>query len=112
MKARLPQEYTSRGANDMMKQAQKVQADMLALEEELSAKEYTASAGGSMVEATVNGDKEIVALSIKPEVVDPEDIEMLTDLIIAAVSGAQSAASLDASTRMQEITGGMTIPGL
>jgi len=112
MKARLPEQYTPKGSANMMKQVQKMQEDMASLNEELSTKEYTASSGGSMVEATVTGDKKIVSLSIKPEVVDPEDIEMLTDLIIAAVSEAQTKAEDDAESQMSQITGGIDLPGL
>ena len=112
MKARLPDEYTSKGYNNMIKQAQKMQEDMAILQEELAAREYKASSGGSMVEATVKGDKTLVSLSIKPEVVDPDDIEMLSDLIVAAVNEAQRSAEEDASSSMAQITGGIDLPGL
>ncbi len=112
MKARLPQGYGGKGMNDMIKQAQKMQEDMAVLQEELELREYTASSGGSMVEATVNGGKKLVSLTIKPEVVDPEDVEMLGDLVIAAVNEAQRLAEEDASTSMSKITGGMDLPGL
>lgn len=112
MKARLPQEYTPKGSANMMRQVQKMQEDMTALNEELSSKEYTAASGGSMVEATVTGDKSLVSLNIKPEVVDPEDIEMLTDLILAAVKEAQKKAEDDAEAQMSQITGGIDLPGL
>ena len=112
MKARLPQGYGSKGMNDMLKQAQKMQEDMAAMQEELALREYTASAGGSMVEATVTGDKRVVGLSIKPEVVDSDDIEMLSDLIVAAINEAQRTADEDSEESMGNITGGMDLPGL
>jgi len=112
MKARLPQGYGSKGMNDMLKQAQKMQEDMAALQEELAEREYKASSGGSMVEARVKGDKSLAALSINPEVVDPDDVEMLEDLIVAAVNEAQRQAAEDAETSMEKITGGMDLPGL
>ncbi|MCL2538876.1 MAG: YbaB/EbfC family nucleoid-associated protein [Oscillospiraceae bacterium] len=112
MKARLPQGYGSKGMNDMLKQAQKMQEDMASLQEELAQKEYSASSGGSMVEATVRGDKSLASLSIKPEVVDPEDVEMLEDMIVAAINEAHRIAEEDASELMGKITGGMDLPGL
>ncbi|MCL1830355.1 MAG: YbaB/EbfC family nucleoid-associated protein [Oscillospiraceae bacterium] len=112
MKARLPQEYTPKGSANMMKQLQKMQTDMSALNEELAVKQYTASSGGSMVEATVTGDKMLVSLDIKPEVVDPDDIEMLTDLVVAAIRQAQDMAEVDAENQMSQIAGGVDLPGL
>ena len=76
----------------MMKQVQKMQQEMLRAQEELQNKTYTATAGGGMVTASVNGSHEIVALEIKPEAVDPEDVEMLQDMVIAAVNEAMRAA--------------------
>ena len=112
MKSRLPQEYTPKGSTNMLKQMQKMQEDMASLEEEMSDKEYTATAGGGVVEATVSGDRTLMSLSIKPEIVDPEDIEMLTDLIVAAVREAQNTASNDYSDQVAQITGGIDVPGL
>jgi len=112
MKARLPQGYGSKGMNDMLKQAQKMQEEVTLLQEELAVKEYSASSGGSMVTATIRGDKSLAALSINPEVVDPDDIEMLEDMIVAAVNEAQRVADEDANTLMAKITGGMDLPGL
>ena len=112
MKARLPQGYGAKGMNDMLKQAQKMQEDMAVLQEELAEREYTASSGGSMVRATVNGEKRLVSIKLDPEVVDPEDVEMLSDMIIAAVGEAQRLAETDASESMEKITGGVDLPGL
>ncbi len=109
MKARLPQGYGKGPGNlaGMMKQAQKMQEDMTALQTELEATEYEATVGGGAVTATVTGKKELKALSIKPEVVDPEDIEMLEDLIISAVNESIRKAEEDSEEKMNKITGGM-----
>lgn len=109
MKARLPQGYGKGPGNlaGMMKQAQKMQEDMTTLQAELEETEYTATVGGGAVTAVVTGKKELKTLSIKPEVVDPEDIEMLEDLIISAVNESVRKAEADSETRMNAITGGM-----
>ena len=96
----------------MIKQAQKMQADMAAAQEMLEQREYSASAGGSMVEATVNGKRELTSVKISPDVVDPDDIEMLEDLVKAAVNEALRAAGEDSEAEMGKITGGMNIPGM
>ena len=82
------------------------------LQEELQNKTYTATAGGGMVTASVNGSHEIVALEIKPEAVDPEDVEMLQDMVIAAVNEAMRAAEAEASNSMSKFTGGLNLGGL
>lgn len=114
MKARLPQGMGGGPSNmqGMLRQAQKMQADMEAMQEELKTREYSASSGGGMVSVTVTGDREIKSLHIDPEVVNPEDTEMLGDLIIAAVNEAFRTASETESAEMGKITGGMNIPGL
>ncbi len=94
----------------MLKQAQKMQQQITKLQEELETREYEATSGGGMVTARVNGKKEIIDLTIKPEAVDPEDVEMLQDLVIAAVNQALRTAEETASGEMNKITGG--IPGL
>lgn len=96
----------------MLKQAQKMQDDMAALQDDLEQREYTASAGGSMVEATVNGKHEVKSVKINPDVVDPDDVEMLEDLVAAAVNEAIRAAAAESETEMSKITGGMNIPGM
>lgn len=96
----------------MLKQAQKMQDDMAALQDDLEQREYTASAGGSMVEATVNGKHEVKSVKINPDVVDPDDVEMLEDLVAAAVNEAIRAAAAESETEMGKITGGMNIPGM
>ncbi len=108
MKARLPQGYGKGPGNiaGMMKQAQKMQEDMTALQAELEVTEYTATVGGGAVTATVTGKKQLKALSIKPEVVDPEDVEMLEDLVMSAVNESIRKAEADAEEKMGKITGG------
>ncbi len=92
---------------NMIKQAQKMQQEMLRMQQEIEAKEYQATAGGGVVTATVSGKRELKALSIDPEAVDPDDVEMLQDMIVAAVNSALKSAEDDASSSMQRITGGM-----
>ena len=96
----------------MMKQAQKMQQDMLRMQEEMENKTFTAAAGGGMVKATVNGKHEVVALEINPEAVDPDDVEMLQDMVIAAVNEAMRAADEDSANNMSRITGGLNLGGL
>ena len=91
---------------NMIKQAQKMQQDMQQLQE----KEYTAAAGGGMVTAVATGKHELKSLTIDPEAVDPEDVEMLQDMILAAVNEAFRAADADASSSMAQLTGGMGLP--
>lgn len=114
MKARLPQGYGGGPGNmqSMLKQAQKMQEDMQNAQAELEAKEYTATSGGNMVEATVNGKHEITSLKINPDVVDPDDVEMLEDLVLAAVNEAIRAAANDSEQTMGAITGGLNLPGM
>ena len=95
---------------NMVKQAQKMQQDMLKMQEEMEQKAYEASAGGGVVTAQVNGKHEVVSLTIAPDAVDPEDVEMLQDMVIAAVNEAVRAAMEDMSSSMGKITGGMNLP--
>lgn len=114
MKARLPQGYGGGAANlqQLAHQAQKLQEQMSEVTTELEAKEYTASAGGEAVKATVTGKMEVKSIEIKPEVVDPDDVEMLADLVTAAVNEALRAAESDKSEHMEKISGGLNMPGL
>ena len=96
----------------MMKQAQKMQQELLRMQEEQETKTYTAKAGGGMVTATVNGKHELVNLEVNPEAVDPEDVEMLQDMIIAAVNEAMRTADAEAAQNMSRLTGGMNLGGL
>ena len=91
----------------MMKQVQKMQQDMIRMQEEMEKKTYTAAAGGGMVIAEVNGKHEIVNLTINPEAVDPDDVEMLQDMVIAAVNEAFRTADADAQSSMAKLTGGL-----
>ena len=95
---------------NMIKQAQKMQQDMQKMQSELEEKEYTASAGGGVVTAVVTGKRELKALTIDPEAVDPEDVEMLQDLIVASVNEAIRAAETDMTSNMQKLTGGLGLP--
>lgn len=95
---------------NMIKQAQKMQQDMMKMQQELQEKEYTAAVGGGVVTATVNGKHELKNLEIDPEAVDPDDVEMLQDLIVAAVNEAMRSADNDASSSMQKLTGGLGLP--
>ena len=114
MKARLPQGMGKGPGNmqSMIRQAQKMQEDMAALQEELNAREYTANAGGGAVTATVNGTHELTKLEIRQDVVDPDDVEMLADLVRAAVNEAIRQAAETSQTEMNKLTGGMSMPGL
>lgn len=96
----------------MMKQAQKMQQELLRMQEEQENKVYTASAGGGMVTASVNGKHELTNLDIKPEAVDPDDVEMLQDMVIAAVNEAMRSADADAASNMSRLTGGLNLGGL
>ncbi len=98
--------------NNMMKQVQKMQEDMAALQEELEAKEYDVSAGGGMVTVKINGKREVLAIDIKPEIVDPDDIETLSDVITAAVNEAIKKVDSTSESEMAKITGGINMPGL
>ena len=95
---------------NMIKQAQKMQQDMLRMQQELQEKEYQAASGGGVVTAVVNGKHELKALTIDPEAVDPDDVEMLQDLIVAAVNEALRKAGEDAASQMSRLTGGLNLP--
>lgn len=114
MKARLPAGYGGGPGNmqQIAQQAQKMQAEMERVSAELDEKEYTVSSGGNAVSVTVTGKNEVKSITIQPEVVDPEDIEMLSDMIMAAVNEALRMAATERETRLGGITGGLSIPGL
>ncbi|MEG1448796.1 MAG: YbaB/EbfC family nucleoid-associated protein [Oscillospiraceae bacterium] len=111
MRANIPRGGMANMQN-MIKKAQQMQEDMVAAQAELDKKEYKATSGGGMVEVTVTGKKEVIAINLNPEVVDPEDTEMLGDLIIAAINEAIKTAEQESSSVMDEITGGLQIPGM
>ena len=96
----------------MLKQAQKMHQETLRMQAEQEAKTFTAKAGGGMVSATVNGKHELVSMEINPEAVDPEDVEMLQDMVIAAVNEAMRAADNEAANNMSRLTGGLNLGGL
>lgn len=115
MKARLPKGMGGGGANNLQqlaKQAQKMQEQMDQATTELENKEYNATSGGNAVSVTVAGTMEIKSIEIKPEVVDPEDVEMLADLIMAATNEALRNATTDKENTMDKISGGINMPGL
>ena len=114
MKANLPKGVGGGPGNmqAMLRQAQKMQEDAQRVQAQLEETEYSATSGGGAVAATVNGKHDLVSLTISPDVVDPEDAEMLADLVMAAVNEANRAASKDAEQKMGSVTGGMNIPGL
>lgn len=101
-----------KGFGNMMKQAQKLQASMAKLQEELASKAVEATSGGGMIKVLANGKQQIISISIEKEVVDPDDVEMLQDLILAAVNDALSKSQEMVSHEMSKLTGGMNIPGL
>lgn len=98
--------------NNLMKQAQRMQRQMEEGQKELEVKEFSAKSGGGAVEAVVNGKKELVKLTISEEAVDPEDVEMLQDMIVAAVNEAMRKAETDQSANMAKLTGGLNLGGL
>lgn len=98
--------------NNMMKQVQKMQKDMEKAQQELEVQTYETTAGGGAVKLTVNGKKEVLALTLSPSVVDPDDIEMLQDLILVALNDALKQVDEQANKVMGRMTGGMNIPGL
>ena len=98
--------------NSMLRQAQKMQEDMAALQEDLDSREYDVSAGGGMVELKISGKKEILSISIKPEIVDPDDVETLEDIIVAAVNEGIKRVEDTNSAEMAKITGNVGFPGM
>ncbi len=114
MKARLPQGMGGGAGNmqQLAQQAQKIQEDMERIEAELNDKEYFASSGGNAVTVIVNGKHEIQKIDVKPEAVDPDDIDMLTDMIIAAANEAIRQAAEEKENRMSALSGGLSLPGM
>lgn len=108
MKARIP----NAGSNNMMQQIQKMQEEMAAVQANVQSGEYSASSGGGAVEVTVNGNHEVKSIKMQPEVVDSEDIDMLEDLLLAAINEAMRKASDTMEQEMGKITGGLNIPGM
>lgn len=110
MKARIPNQGGGQAA--MMKKLQQMQDDMARVQQECEEAEYTASAGGGAVEAVVSGKHQVVSVKIQPDVVDPEEVDMLEDLLVAAVNEAMRKADETMESKMGQITGGLNIPGL
>ena len=101
-----------KGMGNMMKQAQKLQSQMMKLQEELADRTVESSSGGGMVTVVANGRQQIVSIQIENEVVDPDDVEMLQDLVLAAANDALAKAQEMVSSEMGKLTGGLNIPGL
>ena len=114
MKARLPAGMgkSPQNMNSMIKQAQKMQEEMESIQAELDEKEYEVSAGGGVVTIKIDGKKEIKSIDIKPEIVDPEDIETLADVLVAGINEAIRVVEEANSSAMNKITGGLNIPGM
>ena len=112
MKARMPAGYGRPDPNAMMRQVQKMQEALKAKTEELEGREVTGTASGEMVSVTMTGKHQVTAVKIKPEAVDPDDIEMLEDLVAAAVNDAIRQVDETTESEMGKITGGLNIPGL
>ena len=110
MKARLPKGYGPQSQGQLMKQYQKMQEDMQNLTDDLEAREHTVTAGGGQVELTMNGKSEVVSVKIKPEVVDPEDIELLEDLLAAAVNEGIRVVKDTHDKEMEKVTAGLSLP--
>lgn len=114
MKARVPKTFGGAPNNmqSMIQQAQKMQDEITKKQAEIDEMQFTSSVGGGVVEVTINGKKEVQAISIKPEIVDPEDIEMLQDLIIGAVNESLRMVEAKTTEEMDKITNGLNVPGL
>ncbi len=115
MKARLPQGMSNGGASNMnqvLKQAQQMQDKITALQADLEQREFSASVGGGAVDITINGKREVLSLTIKPEVVDPQEVEMLQDLIMSAFNEAVHNLDETSDAEMSKLTGGVSFPGL
>ncbi len=112
MKVRIPNSGGPSNMQAMLKQAQKMQEDMAEMQAELEAREYDISAGGGVVNVKINGKKEILSVKLAEEIVDPDDIETLEDLIVAAVNEAVKKVETDSAEQMAKITGSMNIPGM
>ena len=115
MKARLPKNVgmgANQNMNAMVRQAQKMQDEIVELQNDIEAREFTATAGGGAVEVVLSGKKTIKSLTLKPEIVDKDDIEMLQDLVISAVNEAINNIEQTTEEEMSKITGGVSLPGL
>lgn len=115
MRARLPQGYANKGAqnmNSMVKQAQKMQEDIQAVQEQLEQTEFTETAGGGMIELTMTGGRVLKEIKLNPEIVDKDDIEGLQDIIVAGVNAIIQKIDEESAKEMEKVTGGVSFPGL
>ena len=112
MKVRIPQNSGAGNMQSMLKQAQKMQEDMQAKQAELELREDEVSCGGGVIDVRINGKKEVLSVKLAEEIVDPDDIETLEDLIVAAVNEAIKKVESDAQEEMAKITGSMGLPGM
>ena len=108
----MPMGMGGKSQMQMMKQAQKMQQDLLKMQVEMQQKEYEATAGGGVITAVVNGSRELLRVQIDPEAVDPDDVEMLQDMVVAAVNEAMRKAEADQTASMSKLTGGLNLGGL
>lgn len=114
MKSRLPKEYQNSNAsmNQMVKKAQQMQENITKIQEELETKEFTKQVGGGALELVMTGDRKLKSVTLKPEVVDKDDIEMLQDLIISGVNEIIQEIDDIGAAEMEKVTGGVSLPGL
>lgn len=112
MRSRVPKNIGGGNMNSMIKQAQKMQDEITALQSDIEQREFSATSGGGVVEVTVTGAKNIKSLTIKPEAVDPSDVEMLQDLVVSAINEAMNEVEKVTEEEMNKITGGVALPGL
>ena len=108
----MPMSMGGKNQMQMMKQAQKMQENLLKMQQEMETKEYEATAGGGVITAVANGKHELLRVTIDPEAVDPEDVEMLQDMVVAAVNEAMRKADDDSAANMSRLTGGLNLGGL
>ncbi len=112
MKARLPQGYGKQSQQQIMQQVQQMQENMRQKQEELESTEYSVTSGGGMVELTMTGKHQVTKLKIKPDIIDPDDVEMLEDMVAAAVNEAVRVVDEASEREMGALTGGLNLPGL
>ncbi len=112
MKVRIPNSGGPQNMNAMIRQAQKMQEEMETLQAELNAREYDISAGGGMVSIKINGEKQVLSVKINPDIVDPDDVETLEDILVAAINEAVKTVETTNSEAMSKVTGNLNMPGL
>lgn len=111
MRANIPRGRGAGNMNQMIKQAQQMQEDMAAKQAEIAEREFSAAVGGGVIEVTMNGGKELTKITIQPEVVDPDDVDMLQDLVMAAVNEVIRKVEDTTNEELEDITGGLSLPG-